>query len=69
MIISDFTKIELDMLRNNCNFVGCEMDIFDLRSRGISLESIAETLNLSVDGTKKLSQKVNNKIVRVLSHF
>lgn len=69
MIISDFTKLELDMLRNNCNFVGCEMDLFDLRSRGIPLESIAETLNLSIDGTKRISQKVNNKITRVLSHF
>lgn len=69
MIISDFTKPELDMLRNNCNFVGCEIDIFDLRSRGIPLESIAETLNLSIDGTKRISQKVNNKITRVLAHF
>ena len=69
MIIADFTKPELDMLRNNCNFVGCEMDIFDLRSRGVPLESIAETLNLSVDGTKRISQKVNNKISRVLAHF
>lgn len=69
MIIADFTKPELDMLRNNCNFVGCEMDIFDLRSQGIPLESIAETLNLSVDGTKRISQKVNNKISRVLAHF
>ena len=69
MIIADFTKPELDMLRNNCNFVGCEMDIFNLRSRGVPLESIAETLNLSVDGTKRISQKVNNKISRVLAHF
>ena len=69
MIISDFTKPELDMLRNNCNFVGCELEIFDLRSRGIPLERIAEKLNLSIDGTKRISKKVNNKITRVLSHF
>lgn len=69
MIISDFTKPELDLLRDNCNFVGCERDIFDLRSQGISIEDIAETLNLSIDGAKRISRKVNNKIIRVQSHF
>ena len=69
MIISDYTKPELDLLRDNCNFVGFEIDIFDLRSRGVPLESIAETLNLSIDGTNRISQKVNSKILRVLSHF
>ena len=60
MIISDYTKPELDLLRDNCNFVGFEIEIFDLRSRGVPLEIIAETLNLSVDGTKRISQKVNH---------
>ena len=69
MIISDFTKLELDLLRDSCNFVGSERDIFDLRSQGVPLELIAESLNLSVDGTKRISQKVNKKIVRVLPHF
>ena len=69
MIIADFTKPELDLLRDNCNFVGCERDIFDLRSQGISIEDIAETLNLSIDGAKRISRKVNNKIIRVQSHF
>lgn len=69
MIISDFTKPELDLFRSNCNFVGCEKDIFDMRSQGVPLENIAESLNLSVDGAKRISQKVNKKIIRVLSHF
>lgn len=69
MIIADFTKPELDLLRNNCNFVGCEKDIFDLRSQGISIEDIAETLNLSIDGAKRISRKVNSKIIRVQAHF
>jgi len=69
MIISDFTKLELDVFRDNCNFVGCERDIFDLRSQGIPLESIAETLNLSIDGAKRLSRKVNTKIIKVQAHF
>ena len=69
MIISDFTRPELEMLRDNCNFVGCERDIFDLRSQGIPLEAIAESLNLSIDGTKRISRKVNSKIIRILSHL
>lgn len=69
MVISDFTKLELDVFRDNCNFVGSERAIFDLRSQGIPLESIAETLNLSIDGAKRISRKVNNKIIKVKSHF
>lgn len=69
MIISDFTKLELDVFRDNCNFVGSERAIFDLRSQGIPLESIAETLNLSIDGAKRLSRKVNTKIIKVQAHF
>ena len=69
MIISEFTRPELETFRDNCNFVGYERDIFDLRSQGISLEVIAESLNLSIDGAKRISRKVNDKIVRVQSHF
>ena len=66
MIVSDFTVPELDRLRTVCNFVGNEMRVFELRSQGIPLEEIAETLNMSVEGIKKVSRKVNNKITRVL---
>lgn len=69
MIIADFTKPELELLRDNCNFVGSEKDIFDLRSQGISIEDIAEKLNLSIDGAKRISRKVNSKIIRVQNHF
>lgn len=67
MVISDFTNIELEYLRRNCNFVNNEKDLFELRGQGLSLEEIAEVLNLSVDGVKKISRKVNKKIARI--HF
>lgn len=67
MIISDYTTGELEHFRKECNFVCHEMDVFDLRSKGLSLEEIAEILHLSVEGVKKISRKVNNKICRV--HF
>ena len=69
MNISSFTKPELDILRNGCNFVGSELDVFDLRSQGVPLEVIAESLHLSVDGAKKISQKINKKIIRMQRHF
>jgi len=66
MVISDFTNVELDVLREQCNFVNTEKDVFELRSQGLPLELIAEMLNMSVGGIKKISKKVNTKIGKVL---
>ena len=66
MNIKDFTKPELDYLRENCNFVGVETELFELRSKGVPLEEIAEKLNMSVDGIKKVSKRVNKKIIKIL---
>ena len=66
MKIADFTKPELDYFRDVCNFVGVEKDIFELRSQGVPLEEIAESVNMSVDGVKKASRRVNKKIIRCL---
>jgi len=66
MIIADFTVPELNYFRENCNFVGLEIRVFELRSQGVSLEEIADILNMSVDGVKKISRKVNKKIIKVL---
>ena len=41
MIISDFTKSELEYLKEQCNFVNFEIDLFDKRAKGIPLEQIA----------------------------
>ena len=66
MVISDFTVPELNYFRENCNFVGLEIRVFELRSQGIPLEEIAEILDMSVDGVKKISRKVNAKIIRII---
>ena len=66
MIISDFTVPELDYLRCNCNFVNLEIDVFEYRSKGFTLEQIAEKLNISTDYVRKLSKRVNKKIIKVL---
>lgn len=66
MVISDFTQFELDYLQSACNFVNSEKDVFSMRSQGMTLESIAELLNMSVENVKRISRKVNNKITKVL---
>jgi len=66
MVVSDFTVPELEHFRANCNFVGNERTVFELRSQGIPLERIAEQLNMSYEGIKKVSRKVTQKINRVL---
>lgn len=66
MQICSFTKPELDFLRENCNFVNLEAEVFEMRAKGIPLEAIAETLNISADTARKYSVKVNKKIGKVL---
>lgn len=66
MIIADFTKPELDYFRENCNFVNDEIDVFELRSKGHTMEEIAEMLNISIDKAYKISRKVKKKILKVI---
>jgi len=68
MIVSDFTRFELNYLRENCNFVNDEIQVFELRSQGIGLEEIAERLHLTYDGIKRISRKVNRKINTVINY-
>ena len=66
MLITDYTKPELDYFRETCNFVGFEKPLFELRSQGVSLEEIAEILNTSAPNIGRISQRVNKKIKKVL---
>lgn len=66
MIIADFTEPELNFFRRNCNFTALESQLFEKRSKKVPLELIAEELNISVDYARKISQKVNRKILKVI---
>ena len=68
MIVSKFIEPELELYRSQCNFVGDEIDVFEMRSKGVPLEEIAEIKGFTYDGIKKVSREVNNKIIRV-QHF
>lgn len=65
MKIYDFTVPELEYFRAQCNFTPEERALFDMRSANISLEQCAENMNVSVSTAKRISKKVNSKIVRV----
>lgn len=66
MNIADFTVPEIEYFRKNCNFVGLEKDLFEMRVNGNTLDEISEALNISRDWAGKLIQKVNRKIIKVL---
>ena len=65
MKVYDFTVPELNHFRENCNFTDDERALFEYRSKGIPLEQCAELMNVSVSTIKRISRKVNNKIIRV----
>lgn len=66
MIIHDFTTPELDYLRSKCNFTDMELAVFERRARNMTIGCIAEELGYSPDHVKKISQRVNRKIIRVI---
>lgn len=63
--VYDFTVPELNYFRTYCNFTEDERTLFEYRSKNIPLEQCAELMNVSVSTVKRLSRKVNNKIIRV----
>lgn len=65
MKIYDFTVPELEYFRAQCNFTPEERELFDMRSLNIPLEQCAENMNVSVSTAKRISKKVNSKIIRV----
>lgn len=67
MRIPDFTLPELEHFRNTCNFTVSEREFFEYRNQEYTLEQIAELMNVSVPTAKRLSKKVNSKIIRVLN--
>jgi len=64
--ICDMVEWELDMYRLQCNFTENESTYFDLKSKGFTIEEIAEKMNVTVGTVNNLSRKVREKMNRVL---
>lgn len=65
MIINNFTKPELDFFRENCNFTKAEKEVFEYRANDYTLEECAALMHMSLSTIKRISRKINNKIIRV----
>lgn len=65
MKVNDFTVPELNYFRTYCNFTADERQLFELRAQNIPLERCAEVMNVSISTVKRMSRKVNSKIIRV----
>ena len=65
MKIYDFTVPELNYFREYCNFTEDERVLFEYRAKNISLETCAEIMNVSLSTAKRISKRVNNKIIKV----
>lgn len=65
MNVYDFTVPELDYFRDVCNFTEPERELFELRAKCVPLEQCAEQMNVSVSTAKRISRRVNRKILKV----
>lgn len=65
MKIYDFTKPEIEYFLQNCNFTEEEENLFFYRSKKIPLEECAETMNISISTAKRISRRVNKKIIKL----
>lgn len=66
MILHNFTTPELNYFQKQCNFTELESYVFELRSQGKQLQYIAEILDIKIDKAKKISRRINKKILKVL---
>lgn len=65
MKVYDFTVPELNYFRTYCNFTSDEEVLFNLRAKNVPLEQCAEIMNVSISTVKRISRKVNKKIIKV----
>ena len=65
MNVYDFTVPELDYFRGTCNFTDPERTLFELRAKCVPLEQCAEQMNVSISTAKRISRRVNRKILKV----
>ena len=65
MNVTMFTLPEIEHFRKYCNFTQDESALFELRIKEKTLEECAELLHVSISTAKRISKRVNNKIIKV----
>lgn len=69
MKVYDFTVPELNRFRELANFTPEERALFEYRASGVPLDVCAEQMNVSIATAKRISRRVNIKIIRVCETF
>lgn len=64
--IYDFTKPELDKLRQECNFTDEEKECFEFKAKNKTNQDIAFLMNVSPSKVSYLTRKIKNKISKVM---
>lgn len=64
--IPDFTRIEIDYIKERANFTSQENELFDLRNNEHSLEECAEIMNVSRSTIDRLNKKMKTKILKII---
>lgn len=63
---TEFTEIECDRFRRDCNFTPDELNVFNLRVKDHSIVEISMRLNLSESTVSRKIKNIKRKIVKVL---
>ena len=63
---TEFTEIECDRFRRDCNFTPDELNVFNLRVKDQSIVEISMRLNLSESTVSRKIKNIKRKIVKVL---
>lgn len=64
--IPDFTKPEIDKIKELANFTERELMVFDLRNEEYTHEQIAEFMNISIATEYRINRSVIRKILSVI---
>lgn len=64
--IPDFTRKEIEYIKENANFTERESALFDLRNNEYPHERCAEMLHISTSTEKRANKKMLEKIRKIL---
>ena len=67
--IPDFTKPEIDKIKELANFTERELNVFDLRNEEYTHEQIAEFMNISIATEYRINRSMVRKIVKILGNY
>ena len=66
MKLTEFTRPEVEYLRQECNFTDAERAVFDLRVTARSVIQIADMLHMSEATVYRRLRNIKRKILKVL---